>query len=553
MPNVQYCVQSKPLTRQLVGILFGMALAAIAPPARAEVCFPTPVAVPGLSGVPLWEGAGTIRPELNEPRWAAAPRTGFASDPTGKEGLYRIIVDPAYSELNVSFQAPTDLGSPSAADAIYFGFTMDGMGGNAAKGVAIQVNGLGATDPMAATGFQQHNYDVAAVPQWTAPPVAPAWLESAFVWRNNVAGDAAWGINFKVDLTAAGLSANPFRIMLAMHKQDELSVTNSVNVSTPDPALNALLPGTLFVADPTKWAAAAAINSGCSGGITISSAQIGTRTVVSGSPAPSEINTANGAVNRFFATPTVPGSIPLFPGLFQAKFHLANWASASAPNAPWTPVPNDTVVLNGIAPASSDGSIEFDCPANTATTTCGLPTPSITHQAMYVELMAAPGQTVPFTTAAAYRDVDFTPPASNGGASSGGASGAGGAIGSGGAPSGGNGTGGTAGAGGNPSGGASSVSGGASNVSGAPSDSVAGASAGMSAQTGGAGDAGDAATDSAGAPGNAGAGSAPNGTDKGGTCGCRIVGRESSTFAELFALLVVGVSVSRRRRARHAS
>jgi hypothetical protein len=193
-------------------------------------------------------------------------------------------------------------------------------------------------------------------------------------------------------------------------------------------------------------------------------------------------------------------------------------------------------VLNGVAPATGDGSIEFDCPANTATTTCGIPTPSVGHQAMYVELMAAPGQTVPFTTAAAYRDVDFTSPVASAG--SGGSAGA--ATGTAGI-----GEGGDAGEGGSPS-----VSGGSSNVSGAPSNSVAGASTGMGAHTG---DAGDTATDSAGSPGNAGAAARPTGADKGGTCGCRVVGRQSSAFADLFALLVVGVSLGRRRRARRVA
>src|SRR5882724_4288464 len=177
------------VTQRVIHLLLGSAaLSAVASPALADQCFPTPVALPGLSGVPIWEGAtGFVRTELNEPRWAAAPQTGFASDGTGNEGLYRIMVDPTYTELTVSYQAPTDLGTPSAADVVYFGFTTDGLGGNSAKGVAIQVNGSGATDPTDASTIQQHNYDVAGSPQWTSPPVAPAWLTNAAVWRNNVA------------------------------------------------------------------------------------------------------------------------------------------------------------------------------------------------------------------------------------------------------------------------------------------------------------------------------------------------------------------------------
>jgi hypothetical protein len=252
-----------------------------------------------------------------------------------------------------------------------------------------------------------------------------------------------------------------------------------------------------------------------------------------------KIDTANGAVNRFFARPTIPDSVPLFPGLFQAKFHISNWTSLNAPNAPWTTVPGGAAVLNGMAPATNDGSIEFDCPANTGTTTCGIPTPSVAHQAVYVELMAAPGQVVPFTTAAAYREMDFTSP--TGSAGTGGAGGGSSASG---------GAGGTAGGAPRPGGGSSGEDGRSSSNSGAPNDSGAGGSAGTNAQHG---EAGDTATNNGGAPGDAGATAAPPSSGTGSSCGCRVVGRQSSVFADLIALLVVGVSLSRRRRARRVS
>ena len=121
MAHIQYRTRGERLSRGVAQVLLTTAaLAAITTSAHADVCFPTPVALPGLSGVPLWKGNGVLRAELNEPRWAAAPLTWFASDPTGADGLYRIMVDSAYSELSVSFQAPTDLGSVSNADVHLF-------------------------------------------------------------------------------------------------------------------------------------------------------------------------------------------------------------------------------------------------------------------------------------------------------------------------------------------------------------------------------------------------------------------------------------------------
>ena len=393
-------------------VLLGVAgLATLSGAASADVCFPTPVTLPGLSGLPIWQGAtGVVRTELNEPRWAAASQTSFDNDPTGNEGLYRIMVDQGDTTLSVSYQAPTDLGTPSNADVIYFGFSTDGTGGNLAKGVVIQVNGSGATDPTPASVIQGETYSAAAIPKWTSSLGAPTWLKDAAVWRNNVAGDAAWGINFKVDLATAGLSAtSAFKILMALHKQDEANVANSVNLSTPDPGADVLLPGTLFIADPTQWATGVAINSGCAAGITISGSQIGTTNLDGGNPAPNEINTTLGAVNEFYARPTIPASVPLFSGLFQAKFHVADWGSIAASNAPWITIPNGSAVLNGTGPTSDPNVLEFNCPANTATETCGIATPAEKHQCVYVELKEAPGQSVPFTTAAAYTNMQFQP------------------------------------------------------------------------------------------------------------------------------------------------
>src|SRR6187402_677982 len=99
-----------PLRRRLrlAPILLGAAaLSAVSSLAHADVCFPKPGVLPGLSGIPIWKAPGFVRVELNEPRWAAAPQLGFDNDVTGNEGLYRIMVDPGNSTLVVSFQAPT--------------------------------------------------------------------------------------------------------------------------------------------------------------------------------------------------------------------------------------------------------------------------------------------------------------------------------------------------------------------------------------------------------------------------------------------------------------
>jgi hypothetical protein len=380
------------------------------------------VALPGLSGPPDWTAPGTTRDELNEPRWAGAPQTGFQSDLTGGEGLYRVMVDSGFTELSISFQAPTDPSAASNADVVYFGFTTDGTTGGLAKGVAISMQASGTNpieiDPASplVTGYSYNGSWSTAAQPWLVEPYA--WLPNA-----TTAPGTAWGINFKVNLASAGLDATtPFKILFAMHKRDEGDVTppfDGVDIWTPDPGGAALHPGTLFIADPASWATTAAINAGCVDGVTIAGNQIGTRNVnASSAPTPSIINRSSGGVNYFFAAPTFPASVPMVAGIIEGKFHVANWGSIAASNAPWTAL-NASYIANGVPtpapppvavpPAPGAGTIELQCPANTATQTCGVATPAVDHQCVYVELRAAPGQSVPFTKAAAYRNMTFQP------------------------------------------------------------------------------------------------------------------------------------------------
>ncbi|HKO49800.1 MAG TPA: hypothetical protein VJV79_18850 [Polyangiaceae bacterium] len=400
----------KTAHRWRVTSLLGASLLSVAArPAQADVCFSTPAALPGLSGIPIWKAPGVVRSELNEPRWNAAPRLGFENDPGGNAGLYRVMVDSTRSTLAVSFQAPSQLSTPGNADVIYFGFTTSRTESLEAKSVAIQVNGIGATDPSDAGVIQQHNYDAGT---WTSPLGAPKWLQDPSVWRNNVARDAAWGINFKVDLAAAGLNVtNSFKIQLAMRKHDDGTPAHNVDLSTPDPGAHALLSGTLLINDPAKWAYASALIGGCAGGLTLASEQIGSRNTRGGNL----LDTTPGSVNHFFARPTVPGPVGLFPGLFQASFYMVSCNAPAA--ATWGKLGR---VSNGSAPATDDATVELVCPANTASTTCGVATPTSEQQCLVVALEAAASQVAPIERAVAYRALNL--PMHNGEA---GASGAG--------------------------------------------------------------------------------------------------------------------------------
>ncbi|MEP7050751.1 MAG: hypothetical protein ABJB12_10375 [Pseudomonadota bacterium] len=303
------------------------------------------------------------------------------------------------------------------------------------------------------------------------------------------------------------------------------------------------------------------MNAGCPGGITLSSDQIGTRNTVSGIPAPTVIDTTNGAVNRFYVTPSIPASfaLSLSPGEFQASFHVANWSAVAAPDAAWAPVPNGTAVGNGISPAPNKSTIEFACPPNTASTTCGIPTPTQTKQSVYVELKPAPGNTVPITTAAAYVNMEFKClgcPATGGTAGSGTGGGdmsgagmnSGGTI-SGGASSGGTNSGGTGGVtngGSAPSTGASGAFENAAGEAGSDATSSAGgAVSGAGAASGGksSSDAGASAVNA----GNGGSAGNASSSDKSG-CNCAFLAAPSDHGYGAVTLLALSAAIARRRR-----
>jgi len=365
----------------------------------------------------MWRGSGVVRTELNEPRWAAAPQTGFESDLTDSEGVYRLLVNSDNNELSVSFQVPVDPDTSSTADQIWFGFTRDGAAGTLASAVRISLPTSGS-NPIAATNVRGYTYDVAASTHWTpgTPGVAPDWLKDAAAWLEGTAPTLSWGINFKVDLTAPSASGvtvtQPLRLMMAMQVRDESDPTMSLFPSTPNADCTGtgcpypLLPDTLLIENPAHWAPALAIDAACPPGISIIPSQIGTTNEdPSGTPAPNEIDTTEGATNTFYARP----SYPFAPGAgeIMGSFFVANWGSIAASDAPWDAIPNGVDIENGVAPATTPGEISFVCPTNTATETCGLPTPTEPDQSLYVSLKNAPGQSNVLSKAAAYRSMRF--------------------------------------------------------------------------------------------------------------------------------------------------
>lgn len=252
-------------------------------------------------------------------------------------------------------------------------------------------------------------------------------------------------------------------------------------------------------------------------------------------------------MNHFYITPSIPAgfAVSLSPGEFQASFHVANWSAIGAPDAPWASLPNGTAVGNGISPAPDKSTIEFACPPNTATTTCGIPTPTQTKQAVYVELKPAPGNFVPFTTAAAYANMEFKCLGCSAGGGTGGTG-----DGSAGASSGGSSVGGSGdatSAGGAPDAGARGALENAAGEAGSDAiSSVGGAISGGGAASAGR-SAGDAGASAANAANGGSAGSASSSSEKSG-CNCALLAAPADQGCRYITLLALCAALARRRR-----
>jgi len=382
----------------------------VSPSAMADLCFPPPTSVPGLYGPPAWQTGSQLRTDLNEPRWAASPLTGFASDSSSNNGVVRMMTDAGGTKLYVSMQTAYDPDSVSSQDKVFFGISeTSGASNDLARAVTIRLRtGAPANGFILSNQFTSYSYDVGATPQWSNVSTPPTWVLDAASWSNESSGSPTrWGINFVVDLAALGIApTDPFRVAFGMAIRNETAITDHWSytpaAALPGGVVTLFGPSGNFLTTPTAWAAASAASAGCVDGITLAWNQISTN-----NPVDSEIDTAAGFVNVFSAQPSF-GDVAVAAGTVLGEFRIANWGTIADPNAGWLPIPSAT----GLPNAVTTGLIQFTCPANSGGQTCGMATPATKHQCVQVRLNHGLGynqNNAPITTAASYRNMDFVP------------------------------------------------------------------------------------------------------------------------------------------------
>lgn len=381
------------------------------------ICVAESASVPGLSGPPKWDAADAsaayTRVDLHDPRWARAKPVDLG---IGGTSTYRILYDKANNQLVVSIQAHDDkdtLGATTAApnDQIYFGI---GVNSAPTSGRLVRIRfpapAAGTANEPSAVGTSDYatwqNAD-GAIASWVEDfgSNKPGWMLYPVVWKNNTTdhGNSDWGVNFKVDLTHAdiGLAAPTagaqLRITLGSRVYDE-DIAAAVDLALPtglDPITN-----TFIQKDMSTWLFTDPLGNACTG-IALDRLQIGV-----GSALTSVLDTDAGDTNELVAKPTGVG----FPGQISGRFRIAEWGTIADPAAGWNAVGNNATppVLDIVSTGSgATAEIRLVCPTNTATETCGIPTPPQAHQCMLVEMKATVGNTVDFANTSVYRNMSF--------------------------------------------------------------------------------------------------------------------------------------------------
>ncbi len=414
------------------------------------MCLQAPVAVPGLSGMPVWPAdvlhpaSASERPEVTDPRWGNAPLHTIFSVNNDANARFRILADNPTNpkQLAVSIQMQEDWGSPGGADSyVYFGITDDAAAGSHQQAWGVQIGAAPATanatgnDLPIKTGLVS-TYVYTSGTGWTNPdqgawPSSTPWVTSASsaLWNSTDlnaydTNGAAYAVQFKVDLHALGLDHANARVLISLGVHNDFSdaqVRGLADYSTPnqgayvDPSTRASGPFHPYI---EEWTPVAAFGTPCLGvnveGMDISTA-LGT---ISGHAA---VTVAALAPNTFQVSPSKLSSIHSpASGDLKAQFYMSNWGTnAVGTAAGWLKVPGPLGSWDG---ALTD-PITSQCTNTTANQVCG--TPIVTacqtnsagvttcdptfHQCLQVQLSPGinAGGRVTFENASAYTNTRF--------------------------------------------------------------------------------------------------------------------------------------------------
>lgn len=442
------------IANRLACVAIASAVAGLTGPVAAQRCLTGPQGLPhGLSGPPTWfdtsqdmTSTAPVYASLNDPRWANAGLTRY--DGSADSDRYRVMYDNDIMLVSVH-TAISMTDQVDSSEAVFFGVT-NGTVARAVKiGLATSSVGAGQPQPIV-NSFQEFIKDPSVSSPATAWPnpgdldypqdgvAAPSWLKVSTLWPNE--SSVSWGLNFKVDLGSSGLNfpagTMGVRYFIGTMKVDSaINAHNDPAVPSGDPALWDFGGVSFGLKDWTAWRPLQPLGAACTG-VQLKWSGIGADDAGTlRSQVPYLNPDMTYAQNNMIARPvvnnpdfgTVAGAPEFKPApadVLEARFRVAKWGSQASIDfnnlGAWSPLKdaaagNPEWIPYTSAMAGADPEANLQCPANNASSVCGIPladvpppswNPDISHQCMLVE-MRPTGVGTDFANSSVYRNMDF--------------------------------------------------------------------------------------------------------------------------------------------------
>ena len=399
------------LTGSLLATATLAAVTLVTGSASADECILGPVALPYLSGPPVWfdpGGGQPWRPELHDPRWSGTPLRRLTlhtvGSGTGEEAQVRGLIHNG--KLYFSFEVASGAsGAPTAGDAVYLAFRE----GTANGAYAIEINpvagsgstcmegdtqGLpcaGTTPPAPPGGGPAPTYDTVsrvdpssfrvfhtldatvASPTWVQAiddqgtpanladdDLLPDWLQQMAVWTGAPGTD--WGVTFVVDASSSGLNFSGLNHMFWGVRIDQLAPTADILVGNASPVTSGINTDTPIPVSSTSWVTVTDPGT-CPGGVRLSPADVGTwdgstlSTNICGKNAVTGPCVGSDGTNTFRVIARNLSIASPADWTIRARVRTAAWGSQVSDRkfGPWKDIPLETPTAEAIitdAPAS---------------------------------------------------------------------------------------------------------------------------------------------------------------------------------------------------------
>ena len=332
--------------RNLATACLGVIMLLGGPAMAQKFCIPTASGVPALSGAPNFldtsaSGPAQYWPRLDDPRWIGAMARSFGTGASQEASFRALRVDGTKSAIYLSWFVPVDSQLDPSFDFVRVAFSP----GGGATDVMIDVIPFTSVAASIQAGVPTSTQTrTLSGTTWTNVGAEPAWVgQNTRVWLDK--DTQMWAVNMRVPVSATATFDTGIRMSPTFNMAFDMQVSQAggtvVYYRFKDTiALNNL--SASAATTPSGWSQMSIepAPSGCAKGVSITSSNVGTTYVDSGSVArPNRISIAG--PNTFFALPTNETGGPVGATSISGTFRIANWGS----QPDWNDIPNPTTSL----------------------------------------------------------------------------------------------------------------------------------------------------------------------------------------------------------------